>query len=411
LSIYNRLTSFLKNTFQDRFKRYLIISLIVLGIVIAFTSQGASSTGEGFEVYFFHVPGCSHCDEQEPFNEKLANKYPQIRIIDYDTTTPIGSARLSEILEDMEIEDVPNAPVTIFGNQVFSGWESEDTTGRAIEEALQQCLAGDCPPPAGEEPGDGIVVPIIGTIVPGDYSLPALAVILGLVDGFNPCAMWVLVYLIALIATLRDRKRIWLIVGSFVLASGVLYFLFMTVWLNAFLLIGYVKPVTTVIGLVALGGGILQIREFVETKGAIVCEVTDAESRKKTMTRIEKIVSSPITLGTIAGIIALAFAVNSIEFVCSAAVPAIYTHVLSLASLTAFQYYGYILLYVLFFMLDDAIIFGSAAVAMTSSLGARYTKYFRPVGATILIILGVLLIGCLYSARFEFLEPICSLLW
>ena len=409
--MYNRLTNFLKNTFQDRFRRYLIISLIILGIVIAFTSQGTSSTGEGFEVHFFHVPGCSHCEEQEPFNEKLANKYPQIRIIDYDATTPAGSARLSEMLENLGIEYMPVFPITIFGNQVFSGWESEETTGRAIEEALQQCLAGDCPPPAGEEPGDGIVLPIIGEIVLGDYSLPALAVILGLVDGFNPCAMWVLVYVISLIATLKDRKRIWLIVGSFVLASGVLYFLFMTAWLNAFLFIGYVRPVTAVIGLVALGGGILQIRGFIETKGAIVCEVTGEESRKKTMTRIQKIVSSPITLGTIAGIIALAFLVNSIEFVCSAAIPAIFTHVLSLASLTTFQYYGYILLYVVVFMLDDLIIFGSAAIAMTSGLGDRYAKYFRPVGATILIILGVLILGCLYSARFELLEPICSVLW
>jgi len=409
--MYNRLTNFLKNTFQDRFKRYLIISLIILGIVTAFTSQGTSSTGEGFEVHFFHVPGCSSCDAQEPFNEKLANTYPSIRIIEDDATTPAGSARLSEMLENLGIEDKPVFPITIFGNQVFGGWESEETTGKAIEEALQQCLAGNCPPPAGEEPGDGIVLPIIGEIVLTDYSLPVLAVILGLVDGFNPCAMWVLVYLISLIATLRDRKRIWLIVGSFVLASGVLYFLFMTAWLNAFLFIGYVRPVTTVIGLVALGGGILQIRGFIETKGAIVCEVTDEESRKKTMTRIQKLVSSPITLGTLAGIIALAFLINSIEFVCSAAIPAIFTHVLSLAGLTTFQYYGYILLYVVVFMLDDLIIFGSAAIAMTSSLGDRYAKYFRPVGATILIILGVLLLGCLYSARFELLEPICSVLW
>ena len=129
------------------------------------------------------------------------------------------------------------------------------------------------------------------------------------------------------------------------------------------------------------------------------------------MTRIQKIVSSPITLGTIVGIIALAFLVNSIEFVCSAAVPAIFTHVLSLASLTTLQYYGYILLYVLFFMLDDLVIFGSAAIAMTSGLGERYAKYFRPVGAAILIILGLLLLGCLYSTRFEFLEPVCSVLW
>jgi len=411
LSIYNRLTNFLKNTFQDRFRRYLIISLIILGIVIAFTSQGTPSTGEGFEVHFFHVPGCSHCEEQEPFNKKLEGEYPSINITRHDATTPAGSARLSEMLENLGIEDMPVFPITIFGNQVFSGWESEDTTGRAIEEALKQCLAGDCPPPAGEEPGDGIVLPFIGEFVPADYSLPALAVILGLVDGFNPCAMWVLVYLISIIATLRDRKRIWLIVGSFVLASGVLYFLFMTAWLNAFLFIGYVRPVTTVIGLVALGGGILQIRGFIETKGAIVCEVTDEESRKKTMTRIQKIVSSPITLGTIAGILALAFMVNSVEFVCSAAVPAVFTRVLSLASLTTFQYYGYILLYVLFFMLDDLIIFGTAAFALTSNLGDRYAKYSRPVGATILIILGVLLLGCLYSTQFELLKPICSVLW
>ena len=409
--MYNRVTNFLRNTFQDRFRRYLIISLIILGIIIAFTSQGTSSTGEGFEVHFFHIPGCSSCEEQEPFNEKLANTYPRIQIIEHDATTPAGSALLSEKLEELGVEDEPNFPITIFGNQVFSGWESEETTGGAIEEALQQCLAGNCPPPAGEEPGDGIDVPFWGEIVPGDYSLPALAVILGLVDGFNPCAMWVLVYLISLIATLRDRKRIWLIVGSFVLASGVLYFLFMTAWLNAFLFIGYVRPVTTVIGLVALGGGILQIRGFIETKGAIVCEVTDEESRKKTMTRIQKLVSSPITLGTVMGIIALAFLVNSIEFVCSAAIPAIFTHVLSLAGLSTFQYYGYILLYVAVFMLDDLIIFGSAAIAMTSGLGDRYAKYFRPVGAAILIILGVLLLGCLYSARFELLKPICSVLW
>jgi thiol-disulfide isomerase/thioredoxin len=409
--MYNRLTNFLKNTFQNRFRRYLIISLIILGIVIGFTSQGTPISGEGFEVYFFYVTGCSHCAEQKPFNEKLADKYPQIRIIDYDTTTPTGSARLFEMLENLGIEDVPDVPITIFGNQVFSGWESEETTGRAIEKALQQCLAGNCPPPAGEKPKDTIVLPIIGEIVLADYSLPALAVILGLVDGFNPCAMWVLVYLISLVATLRDRKRIWLIVGSFVLASGILYFLFMTAWLNAFLFIGYVRPVTTVIGLVALGGGILQVREVIKTKGAIVCEVTSEESRKKTMTRIQKIVSSPITLGTIVGIIALAFAVNSVEFVCSAAIPAVFTQVLSLASLTTFQYYSYILLYVFFFMLDDLVIFSTAAFALTSSLGDRYAKYSRPVGATILIILGLLLLACLYSSQLEPLKPICSVLW
>jgi len=192
--------------------------------------------------------------------------------------------------------------------------------------------------------------------------------------------------------TLKDKRKIWLLVGSFVFASGVLYFLFMTAWLNAFLLIGYFRPVTIVIGLAALGAGTLNIREFIRTKGAIVCEVGDEESKKKTMRRMEKVVFSPLTLATIAGIIALAFVVNLIEFVCSAAIPAIFTHVLSLSNLATFQYYAYILLYDFFFMLDDLIIFGSAALAMTSTLGDRYAKYSRPLGGTILFILGVLLL-------------------
>lgn len=401
------MANFLKNTFEDRFKRYLIISLIILGIVIAFTSQGTAGVGY---FNFFYLPGCSHCEGQRPFNEKLAEKY-HIQIVEHDATTSAGIALLQQMLEERGVEEEPEFPITIFGNQVFGGWESEDTTGGAIEDALQKCLAGNCPPPTSEEPKHKINLPLIGEIVVSDYSLPALAVILGLVDGFNPCAMWVLVYLISLVATLRDRKRIWLIVGSFVLASGILYFLFMTVWLNFFLFIGYVKPVTVVIGLVALGGGILQIREVIETKGAIVCEVTDEESRKKTMTKVQEIVSSPLTWGILVGIIVLAFTVNAIEFVCSAAVPAVFTQVLSLASLTTFQHYGYILLYVFFFMLDDLVIFGTAAFALTSSLGDRYAKYSRPVGATILIILGLLLLACLYSSQLELLKPICSILW
>ena len=391
MSTYNKVASFFTNTFQDRFRRYLIISLVILGIVLMLTSQGTSPASEGFAVHFFYVTGCSHCDEQEPFNEKLAEQYPSIGIIEHDAATPEGSALLQEKLEELGA-DQPDFPITIFGNQVFGGWESEEITGREIEEALQRCMDGECPPPTDEEPSDGIVLPIVGELIPAEYSLPALAVILGLVDGFNPCALWVLVYLISLVATLKDKRRIWLIVGSFVLASGVIYFLLMTAWLNVFLLIGYVRPVTIVIGLVALGGGIWQVREFIKARGEIVCEVTSEGSREKTMAKMQKIVSSPITFATILGIIALAFAVNAIEFVCSAAIPAVFTHVLALSDLSTVRYYSYILLYVFFFMLDNLVIFGSAAMVMTSSLGVRYAKYARPVGATILVILGALLL-------------------
>lgn len=224
------------------------------------------------------------------------------------------------------------------------------------------------------------------------FSLPALAVVLGLVDGFNPCAMWVLVYLIAVIVNLDDRKKIWTIVGSFVLASGILYFLFMAAWLNAFLLLGYVRLLTIAIGLVALGGGILSVREYLATKGALTCKVGDEGSHKRTISRIEEIIAQPLSMGVLFAVIALAFVVNSIEFVCSAAIPAVFTQILALSSLSTLQHYAYIALYDFFFMLDDMIIFGMAAFAVSGGVGDRYARYCKALGGAILVVLGLLLL-------------------
>ncbi len=392
--MFNRVTGFLKNTYQDRFRRYLIIAMVILGIVLAIVDGPTVDPvlDDGYPVHFFYVTGCPGCAEQKEFNPGLKERHPDISIIEHDAMRDREFRRLDEMLKERGVDDTPLFPVTIFGNQVFMGWDSAETTGRAIEEALVQCLDEDCPPPTGKDPDEGIELPLFGRIVFAEHSLAALAVILGLVDGFNPCALWVLLYLISLVATLKDKRRIWLIVGTFVLASGILYFLLMTAWLNLFLFIGFLRPVMVIIGLVALGGGILQLHDFIKARGEVVCEVTGAESRQKTMARMERIVASPISIATILGIIALAFVVNSIEFVCSAAIPMVFTQVLALADLSTLHYYGYILLYVLFFMLDNLIIFGSAAVAITSNLGVKYAKYARPIGAVILMALGALLL-------------------
>ena len=391
----NGFINFWKNLYRDRYKRYLVISLVIVGVAVSFSGQEQQLEPipeNSLEVHFFYLPGCSHCEEQEPFNEKIENTYPSIQIIYHDASESEGSTLLREMLRELGRNKRPAFPITIFGEWIFGGWESMDTSGAKIEMALKQCLAGNCSPDEGEEPSDEIEVPLLGKIDPSTYSLRGLAITLGFIDGFNPCAMWVLAYLISLIATLKDRRKTWLIVGSFVFASGVLYFLFMTAWLNVFLVVGYLRPLTIAIGLVALGGGIINIREFIKTKGAIVCEVQSPESRKKTMNKMERIVHSPITFATIAGIVALAFVVNSIEFACSAAIPAVFTHILSLNNLSTFQYYSYILLYVSFFMLDDLIIFGGAAFAINSRFGDRYVRYSKPVGGTIMLVLGVLIL-------------------
>lgn len=390
---------FAKGIWDEPFKRYLVLGLVLLGIYLAFFDpfyhETESGTDGKLQVHFFYLDTCPHCAKQKIFNERLKDKYPEAEFAYHE----VSRGRESAIMERMGAEigfSAESVPVTVVCGKFFEGYRSDETTGAEIDMAISDCLGKKESQKQeigkDDETRNKIEVPFLGAITPADYSLPALAAVLGLIDGFNPCAMWVLVYMIGIALTLRDRRKIWILVGTFVLSSGVLYFLFMTAWLNAFLLLGYMRAVTIAVGLVALGGGILSIREYIRTKGALACETTDAGSKKKTMGRIQEILHSEITWGALAGIIALAFVVNSIEFACSAAIPAVFTEVLALSSLAAWKHYAYILLYDIFFMLDDLIIFSLAAFAISSSYGEKYAKYCRIIGGVIMLVLGMLLL-------------------
>lgn len=388
----------LRVIFTDPFKKYLIFFLLLLGLVIYSGEhyKEKSADTELKQISFFFHPLCPHCQKQIKFNSYLKIKYPELKWAEYDISIPENTKLFTEFIERSGQIQHRGVPRTYIGPYEIFGFNTEETTGIALEKAIQAYIKND--PFIFEEYNQKlynhktIELPVLGQIKYDEYSLFSLAVILGLVDGFNPCAMWVLVYLISIILTLKDRKKIWFLVGTFIVASGSLYFLFMTAWLNVFLFLGYIRILTLVIGLIAIGVGITNIREFIQTNGKFFCETGNATSKKKTMSKIDKIVQSPLTTFTIFSIIVLAFIVNSIEFACSAALPAIFTHTLALSNLPTIQHYSYILLYDFFFMLDDLIIFSLAVLALDTNIGNRYTKYCKIIGGIVLLTLGGIMV-------------------
>lgn len=387
----------LRGILADSFKKYLILVLCLLGLAIYASEQYHAAPADVAEkqVAFFFNPLCPHCQRQKEFNPYLKEKYPQLKWAEYDTSKPENVKLLARFIEQSGSRQRKAVPTTFIGPYVITGFDTAATTGVTLERAIMAYLWDDPSLFDAQEQGQkhqSVAVPLLGEINSADYSLLSLAVILGLVDGFNPCAMWVLVYLISLILTLKERKKVWLLAGTFVGASGILYFLFMTAWLNVFLFLGYIRILTLLIGLVAIGVGILNIREYLRTKGELACTIGNVESKKATMGKIERLVSAPLTVFTLFNIIVLAFIVNSIEFACSAALPAIFTHTLALSNLPTLQYYGYILIYDFFFMLDDLIIFSLAVLAINTGLGQRYAKYCKIIGGIVLLLLGGIMV-------------------
>jgi len=236
-----------------------------------------------------------------------------------------------------------------------------------------------------------IYLPLIGEIDPTNFSLPLLTIVIAAIDGFNPCAMWALLFLITMLIGMKDRKRMWILGSAFIVVSAVVYFLFMAAWLNLILFLGFIVWVRILIGLVALLGGGYNLKKFFENKNT--CEVTNDEKRLKLLDKLKTITQLNSFWLALGGIILLAAIVNLIELVCSAGLPAVYTQVLALSNLATWQHYFYLLLYVFVFMLDDLFIFFIAMITLqTVGITTRYTHAAQLIGGVIMLIIGILLI-------------------
>ena len=235
-------------------------------------------------------------------------------------------------------------------------------------------------------------MPVFGPVNLKHLSLGALTVIIGALDGFNPCAMWVLVFLINLLLGMEDRRKMWILGSAFIIASGAVYFLFMTAWLNILIFLGVIFWIRVIIGLVALLAGGYNLKEYwTDTSGA--CTLSQGARRQRTMERLRAVISTRKFWLALGGIVLLAFLVNAVELICSAGFPVVYLQILSLTPMPFWQYYLYLLLYIVIFMLDDIIVFVVAMLTLQlMGVTTRYKRFSNLIGGVLMVLIGVLLL-------------------
>ena len=375
-------------------------------------------SGGAVDVHLFWTATCPHCASARRFLERIVPGIPGARLRSFELDGD-GRREAAFIALSTQFKNEPPAvPFIIVGDEAFVGYRDDATTGAEIERRIRTCLAVPCVDVAGpilaqqgaSEPGSQevadkpgprirrpelpgtISLPGFGNIETRSLSLPMLTVVLGAVDGFNPCAMWVLVFLIGLLVGLNDRLRMWTYGAAFLLTSGAVYFVFMAAWLNLFLFLGSLTWIRAAVGVFALGAGAYYLREFVRSPDA-TCPVTSPGEKQRVMDRLRSAVSERSFLLAILGIMALAVAVNMIELLCSAGIPAVYTQVLALSNLSPLGYYSHLALYIAVFMLDDAVIFITAMLTLqVTGLAASYSRWSHLIGGGVLLGIGFLLI-------------------
>lgn len=406
---------------------FKILKIIIPTILFVFFIQPALAENK-VNVYFFYGDGCPHCEQEMAFLNKLGNEMDGVDIYSYEVWNNLTNAKiLAKLSKELNINNT-GVPITIISDKAIVGYLSDKTTGEKIKSIIKYYIVNECTDAAASILGTEninnncvhncdeddlecrqncdcraglnnslkipteIDLPIFGKIETKNISLPILTIIIAALDGFNPCAMWTLLFLISLLLGLSDRKRMWLLGSTFIIASGLVYFLFLSAWLNLFLFLGFVFWIRVIVGLVALASGGYHLRDYWQNRDG-KCKVTGSEKRKEIFTKLKNIVQTKKIWLALGGIVVLAFAVNLVELVCSAGLPAVYTQVLALANLAGWQYYGYLFLYIFIFILDDLLIFIIAmATLQMKAVGSRYTRWSGLVGGVIMLVIGILLL-------------------
>jgi glutaredoxin len=391
--------------------------LLVLGVFLLYMFEAVASAIPSTplsekrdpDVEVFVRKGCPHCEAAKNFLNQLQQERPLIRIIIHDVAAePSASARLKDLTASMTVG--LGVPTFYVRGELIVGFRGAEQTGNRIKALLDQppipseieMPEGACSPvitaPCGpkdtlsESETEGVTLPLLGRLTVQNLGLPLFTFTIGLVDGFNPCSMWVLLFMIAMLATLKDRKKMLLIAGTFVVVEGVAYFAFMAAWLNTFLIIGLSRVSEMVLGVIAMLAGMINMKDFWMFRRGVSLGIP--ESVKPTIyAKIRSILQAENLRAALFGAVVLAVLVQVVEFLCTAGFPALYTRILTLRHLEGWTYYAYLVLYNIAYMLDDVIVLTIGVVTLSQRrLKEREGRWLKLIGGAVMVGLGIALI-------------------
>jgi glutaredoxin len=363
------------------------------------------------DIEVFVRAGCPHCAKAEEFLAKLQQEQPALRIVIRDVSRdPAAMQRLQHIAASHGTTLV-RVPAFAVGDQLIVGYSEDASTDKLIRDNLarahpsvqQNKAATSCEAAESYTCGPDSVKPapkpetfaidFFGHNVALDgVGLPLFTLAMGLLDGFNPCSMWVLILMISLLAPLNNRPRMLAIAGTFVAVEGIAYFLFMSAWLNLFLLIGLSRASEIVIAILALLAGTINLKDFVNFGWGISLSIP-AAAKPGIYARIRRILHAENMTAALLGTIVLAVLVQIVEFMCTSGFPALFTRILTLRHLDTVSYYGYLLLYDAAYMADDVIVLAIGVITLSQHrLQEKEGRWLKLISGLVMVGLGIYLL-------------------
>ena len=392
------------------FVRSLIFMIFVLtqsavfnlGIADSQINQSVSTT---IDIEAFVRSDCPHCAAAEAFLNTLQQEQPNLHIVIHNLTQAPSAISQLQILAKQQGIGLIRVPAINVRGQLIIGYADATTTGQWIRSVLaqkstppilQQNEAGsceiqstlECVPPTPDKTGSFELDFFGQKLTLAEIGLPFFTLAMGLLDGFNPCSMWVLILMISLLAPTKNRGRMLAIAGTFVAIEGIAYFLFMSAWLNLFLWVGLSRISEIIIALIALLAGAINLKDFWFFGRGLSLTISDS-AKTRIYAPIRRILNAQNLTGALIGVAILAILVQIVEFMCTSGFPALYTRILTLQHFSTFHYYSYLLLYNVAYMFDDCVILGIGVITLSQRrLQEKEGRWLKFISGLVMVSLG-----------------------
>jgi thiol-disulfide isomerase/thioredoxin len=357
-------------------------------------------------VHAFIRAGCPQCDQIRPHLSALEEKY-NLAITIHDVSQS-QEAEIYDSFKQLYGLEYAAYPVVFVGDYYFIG---ESAVLRDLESAILSCKTGGCACPAEKIRGmtsslpgrgdstheavDTLNVPLIGAVEISSMPIWVVTVIIAFLDGFNPCSLWVLTFLLAIVIHTKSRWKIFLVGGTYLLVTSAAYGVFIAGMLNVFLYVAYLWWIRLGVGLIAFFFAIVNIKDYFWYKKGLSFTISDDHKPGifQKVRNIRKLMGEGSSLTLIWATAAMALGITLVELPCTAGLPVIWTNIVAQQNIGSAMFLGLLGVYLLVYLSIEIIIFLTALFTLKSGkMEEKHGRSLKLLGGVIMLTLALVMV-------------------
>jgi thiol-disulfide isomerase/thioredoxin len=393
-------------------KKHLLLTLLVGLILVIGTgfTQAQNTPSEPVIIYIFWGEGCPYCRAEHEFLAELKTIYPQVVVRDYEVYYNEDNRRyLSQMLAEYGLEP-SGVPTTFINDRYWIGFS--ENIAHQLEATVTGCLQTTC-----ADAGVGIIpianqtlpqtttadaapvledsiitLPLGRTVNLSGLSLWLSTALIALVDGFNPCSLWVLSLLLALVIHSGSRQKTMIVGLTFLTVTSLVYVLFIVGLFSVFSFVGFMGWIQVAVALLALVFAVINIKDYFWYKQGVSLTIADKHKPKiyRDMRGLLQVDNTPTLIGATA---VMAMGVTLVELPCTSGLPVLWTNIIATHQPNTLTFVLLLGLYMLIFLADELIVFSSVVLTLKASkFEEKQGRLLKLIGGMVMLVLAIVLL-------------------